>query len=387
MKNKLYKILSEAANLRAIISYFDYNKRFDIGSVLNKKEQEELISRLGDKQRQDAFSDILDRSNPAMSAERLTARLTLLQHRKENRTAKIRRVYIGISSVAAAVLFVSFLIYNRSKKEVNDILLTNTTEQEIVTPTIITSQGDSLVLTTSSSSSNKLIALSHTQNISKDSKQSKENRVVEINQLVVPTSTMYTLELCDGTIVRVNSGSRLLFPSEFSSDIREVELIGEAFFEVTKSDIPFTVKCKDALVKVYGTSFNLSTNEKDTFSALLIEGSVGVSIEELGETKIKPNERLVYNILTGSQEVTAVEPEEYISWINDEFLYKDRPLPIVLNELEAWYNVSFNICTQLNHNITCRFSRKNSVDEILNLLEKVTDVKFIKTERYKYDVE
>lgn len=387
MNKKIDKILKEATKLRASMSYSDYENECDLNSALSTEELNTLSARLKDEARQKELSELLEGSMPQRSAERLVARLTKLQKREEMKL-KRTKLLITISSVAAAVLAVSFLVYNHTKhlntKNVEHLDL----HAEILKPTIITPSGDSLILNTPSTSSSKLVSFVNTNVKTKHAHEQVEDvNIVKMNQLVVPTSTMYTLELSDGTVVRVNSGSRLLFPSEFSSEAREVELIGEAFFEVTKSSVPFRVKCNDATVQVYGTAFNLSTNESNIFSALLIEGSVGVTIGEGEETKIKPLERLVYNELTGEQQLSTVDPDEFISWTNNEFLYKERPLPAVLNELEAWYSVSFNCTKELNHKITCRFSRNNTIDEILNMIEQVTDVKFIKTEKYKYDIE
>ena len=65
------------------------------------------------------------------------------------------------------------------------------------------------------------------------------------------------LKLSDGTEVILNAGSILRYPVNFAGDKREVELVGEAFFKVAKSDKPFFVRMGENNIRVYGTRFNV----------------------------------------------------------------------------------------------------------------------------------
>ena len=58
---------------------------------------------------------------------------------------------------------------------------------------------------------------------------------VAYNKIEVPQGGEYTLVLNDGTKVHRNSMSRLRFPLTFEAGKREVELTGEAYFEVNKT--------------------------------------------------------------------------------------------------------------------------------------------------------
>ena len=77
--------------------------------------------------------------------------------------------------------------------------------------------------------------------------------------------------LQDGTKVYVNSDFKLKYPKVFQLIKREVELTGEAYFEVNKEAIrPFTVQLNKLDVKVLGAKFDKRsyTNENNIMSNL-----------------------------------------------------------------------------------------------------------------------
>ncbi|MFT6359951.1 MAG: transmembrane sensor [Cyclobacteriaceae bacterium] len=120
---------------------------------------------------------------------------------------------------------------------------------------------------------------------------------------VNPTGQKSTTTLSDGTVVKLNSDSKLKFPKNFSDDIREVYFEGEAFFDVAKdASRPFIIKTNDLQVKVLGTSFNVKSFEEDNLvqigvvtgrvSVQLISGSEGQLPEP---TILLPEQSVVYN--------------------------------------------------------------------------------------------
>lgn len=107
-------------------------------------------------------------------------------------------------------------------------------------------------------------------------KNANSSKLTVINQIVVPFGQRHSIVLCDGTRVQLNSGSRLIYPAEFSGKIREVWLKGEGYFEVTKNAaLPFIVRTDFMNIKVLGTVFNISAyNDEPTVYAVLLEGKV-----------------------------------------------------------------------------------------------------------------
>src|SRR5690606_27647289 len=80
-----------------------------------------------------------------------------------------------------------------------------------------------------------------------------------IATLSTPRGGQYRLTLPDGTKVIVNSETILRYPTQFGPKDRRVELIGEAYFEVTHDkDKPFVVRGNKQEIEVLGTAFNVS---------------------------------------------------------------------------------------------------------------------------------
>jgi len=84
--------------------------------------------------------------------------------------------------------------------------------------------------------------------------------------------------LSDGTVVELNSGSRLVYPAIFGRGERKVRLEGEALFDVNHDEEhPFIVETYAYNVKVLGTKFNvLAIEEGDEFCATLLEGKIEI---------------------------------------------------------------------------------------------------------------
>ena len=100
------------------------------------------------------------------------------------------------------------------------------------------------------------------------------------NELIVPPSGEYVVELADGTKVFLNSESRLRYPTAFLGAERRVELSGEAYFVVAKEERSFIVETRLEEVKVFGTEFNVMAYEdEEFFQTTLVKGSVGVCVK------------------------------------------------------------------------------------------------------------
>ncbi|TKG95467.1 DUF4974 domain-containing protein [Puteibacter caeruleilacunae] len=154
-----------------------------------------------------------------------------------------------------------------------------------------------------------------------------------------PRGEKSKVTLSDGSIVWLNSGTTLAYGSV--TDKREVELSGEAFFEVTKSKKPFTVKMGDSQVKVYGTQFNVCAyNDDDFIEATLEEGSIAFKrSERYNEIKLEPGQQLVYNKTTGKIRKLLVNTSIYSAWKENMLKFDNAPFEEVVKKLERWYDV------------------------------------------------
>ena len=202
-----------------------------------------------------------------------------------------------------------------------------------------------------------------------------------VNTLRVPCGGEYQLMLADGTRVRVNSESELVFPTCFNSDRREVFLKGEAYFQVAPdSDKPFYVRVNDYIVKVTGTSFNVTSYTDDPCAmTTLVEGKVSVyGNDSTWNCDLTPGHMLKFD--KGTARVTSEEcdPRIYTSWIDGEFKFRDMRLEDIMKKLNRWYD--FEVAYEEEELKDLRFSgaaeKYNPVEFLLKMIEEVTKVRF-----------
>lgn len=198
----------------------------------------------------------------------------------------------------------------------------------------------------------------------------------KMNTLVTPNGGEYRVRLSDGSVVMLNAGSKLSFPTGFRGAERMVTLEGEAFFEVAKNpDMPFIVNVDGNSVRVLGTRFNVSSYAEDHgITATLLEGSILFADKNNHEVKLKPNQQVLSQ--AGKLMVSNVEAADYLEWTKGAFLFNDMPIAAVMQKLARWYNVEVDIAQLPDKNLYLKISRSASISEVLNLLSKATDLNF-----------
>lgn len=200
----------------------------------------------------------------------------------------------------------------------------------------------------------------------------------QVNTVATPKGGQYEIVLEDGTKVWLNAASKITFPASFNGlKEREVELSGEAYFEVTKNPRkPFFVRSTEQLVTVTGTHFNVSCYPDEKTQTTLAEGSVVVSLSRTGQTKtLTPGKQ---STITTTNEILVkdVNPDDYISWKDDYFTFVQTPLEQVLVQIGRWYNVSIDYNKIPAESFDGRISRKVPLSQVLHMLEISTDLKF-----------
>ncbi len=175
--------------------------------------------------------------------------------------------------------------------------------------------------------------------------QIKNSDVAEARMMEIRTNPGMTTAfvLPDGTNVSLNSGSVLRYPEFFSGDKREVELIGEAFFDVTKDpNKRFVVKTTgDERVEVLGTSFNMEAFPGDSIlSTTLLEGKVRF-VSDAGSVQMNLGEKLVYNNKTSKAKLTKTNGEAETAWKYGKIIFDNTPFNEVLRMLSKRFNVDF----------------------------------------------
>ena len=209
----------------------------------------------------------------------------------------------------------------------------------------------------------------------------KNARGEDINTLVTPRGGEYRVTLPDGSKVWLNATSSIKFPGVFKSNIREVELNGEAYFEIAKnSAMPFRVKSNGAQIEVIGTHFNVKAygNEK-LMKTTLVEGSIKITAGNFSHL-LKPGQQAI--LTKGELKVLDnVDIEEQLAWKNGLFLFKDTSIEDVMSQVASWYDLNVIFEGKIPEKyLTGKVSRSVNASEFMNLL-KYAGVKFIIKEK------
>lgn len=199
------------------------------------------------------------------------------------------------------------------------------------------------------------------------------------NRLEIPRGGEFKLTLSDGTEVWLNSETELQYPTTFTTKERTVKLKGEAYFKVTKNTLsPFIVMVDDIQVKVYGTQFNINTQNSGEIETVLVNGSVGITYQGQ-ETMLTPSQKAGFSEKDGKMTVENVNVLPYIAWKEGNFMFHNESLESIMEKLSRWYDIQV---FYTNENVkTVRLSgileRYKEVNELFHHFEKISSAKFI----------
>ena len=203
-----------------------------------------------------------------------------------------------------------------------------------------------------------------------------------MNQLVVPYGKRTHLTLTDGTVVWLNSGSRLDFPTEFNRRSREIRVDGEIYIQVANNPkVPFMVHVEGMTILVQGTSFNVSAyHDEATKTVVLVEGIVTIKAGENQAIELLPNEKL--DVSEGYFSKETVDVSEYISWRTGVLKFNQTPMSEILKKVSRYYNVQFEKTPEIELNRET-FSGKLFLST--NLDSVMTSVSILSSTKYHRD--
>jgi transmembrane sensor len=194
---------------------------------------------------------------------------------------------------------------------------------------------------------------------------------VTFNTITVPRGNLFRLTLPDGTEVWLNAETRLIFPTRFTGAERQVELQGEAYFEVAKNTkMPFRVKASGTMVEVLGTHFNVSAYpEEKQVKTTLLEGSVKLS-NHFTQTVIQPGQE--GSLAQNSNKVTVAQARsnEAIAWKDGYFIFHDESLINIMKRAERWYDVDVEFEGDVTgYQFGGSISKYQDISELLHIIE------------------
>ena len=267
---------------------------------------------------------------------------------KEKNVFQKRRFSSYYKYAAVLVLVLGSLYFYKNSNLFND-------KENVIVP-----RQDEIVLQSGSESS-ETIDVSESRNVTDKEgniigKQEKNRLVYSngystgklvYNTLKIPYGKKFEVQLSDGTVIHMNSGTSLRYPVQFlKNKSRQVYLTGEAYFEVSKDkEHPFTVNTQEVNVEVLGTTFNVNSYTEDTSTdVVLVEGKVSLYKDK------KTTENSVYLLpgikgsnKRGQQKITTedVNTDYYTAWVKGSLVFKNESFSSIIKKLERQYNVTF----------------------------------------------
>lgn len=206
-----------------------------------------------------------------------------------------------------------------------------------------------------------------------------------MQEITSPPGIRSKVILPDGSMVWLNAESTIKFPIPFHKDDRSIELLGEAFFEVTKNPhLPFIVESGKIKVKVLGTKFNYKAFANDPdIEVTLEEGKIALDIlGKVGaeETLLIPGDRFVYEKKSNKASIKHEDIKKYIAWHTGKLIFDNSPMAEVAQMLSRWYGIEVIVkdAEVMNYRFTTTFENESllQVIELFGLSSPV-DIKYI----------
>ncbi|MBU2904758.1 MULTISPECIES: FecR family protein [Arenibacter] len=164
------------------------------------------------------------------------------------------------------------------------------------------------------------------------------------NELEIPFGKIFEVELSDGTLVHLNSGTKIKYPVKFLKiGKREIFIKGEAYFKVAKDkEHPFVVHSDEVAVEVLGTEFNFSSyDEDDEIKTVLVEGAVSMTnaLRPEDNLVLVPGTKGAWNRISHVTNEEKVDVGLYTGWIKGELVFRNVSFKDMSKKLERSYNV------------------------------------------------
>jgi len=336
------------------------------GLLDNETHREQLLAYFENSMRQavpDAFADV-EKWRPVIAK--------IVATQPEDRSVRRLNWWWRYAAAAVITLVVGMGIYyiTISKKD-NPAVVDNNASQtnDVAAPAatnafVTLADGRKIVL--DSVSNGELVKQGNAQLVKlADGKIAYQGAGGEVvyNTLSNPRgSRVVNVVLADGSKVWLNAASSITYPTSFTGQERVVEITGEAYFEVAafyglpagmgkKGKIPFIVRKGDMQVKVLGTHFNVNAYDNESnIKVTLLEGSVQAGSAKINKPEIlRPGQQAeIYS--NGTLKVLdKVDTSRTMAWKNGYFDFNNADLPVMMRQLERWYDITVTYKGQIPH--------------------------------------
>lgn len=388
-----------------------------LSNQINEDEYAELWSLLQAEREKNALSDDLQflweeaaGADPIISKKEWNKKIGQLIDKTEAEAGSTRKTLLWRPWrwVAAAAIIIILVIggsifLSKNKLPSDEMITVHKVQQKDIVPggskaVLTLANGSTIVLdsvsqgTIAQQGNARVMKLNNGQISYRNSTASVQEAVY--NTLTVPRGGEYQIMLPDGTKVWLNAASSIRFPTAFNGNDRDVEITGEAYFEVTKDPAkPFNVSVDDGIkVEVLGTHFNVDAyNDEPTAKVTLLKGKIRVSRLTTGsaasfrlrstngsETSqiLEPGQQAQVKRGGNIKVINNTDINEAVAWKNDLFWFNDSNIQEVMRELSRWYNVDVVIKGNIIKHFTGSIPRDVNVSKVFEILQSTGGIHF-----------
>ena len=233
-----------------------------------------------------------------------------------------------------------------------------------------------------------LLAYSVFVTVKMNSGSTTQNKELVWQTVKTPAGMQTDFLLPDGSHVWLNSGSVFKYPVSFASDVRQVELTGEAFFDVVKNPgHPFLVQAGKMNIAVKGTRFDVINYPGETLTELILEsGSVNLFSGKYSDhqsiANIRPGQSASLENANNKLTISKVDIDKYTAWKEGKLIFKDDRMDEVVRKLNRWFNVDIILKSpELNEYVYTATYRDETLSQILELLTISAPIRYSISER------
>lgn len=327
----------------------------------------------------------VDQESIDASWQKIMSQMALTAMPEEKKVRRLKWWTVAVAAVIAGVVAGIYIFKTPAPK--NEIVNNGTTPVEDISPggnkaTLTLSDGTTIVL--DSVQNGNLALQGNTQVTKQDGQllysttQRQPDAGLDNNVLRTPLKAVYNVTLSDGTKVTLNSVSRLSYPVSFTGDSREVEITGEAYFEVAKDATkPFRVSILSASgqklgqVEVLGTEFNIMNYaDEDKVKTTLVEGSVKMISGSQSLTLVPGKQALFAKDNPGTLRVQDADTELETAWRNGYFIFDGADIKTIARQLARWYDIEIEYQNNIpDLDLKGKVPRNVNLSDVMEALE------------------
>jgi hypothetical protein len=326
-----------------------------------------------------------------LEKENLKNRIFNSINKSKSLNRKVKYTLMGIAVSVTIIISLSLVFYNKPKESITDFVnsletLSNTNDDV----TLILGEGQNLkidekVTSINYSNSGEEVTIGSSHTVTQQT--SKNNKLV-YNTLLVPYGKRSKIKLSDGSIVWLNSGSRLIYPIAFNGKKREIYLEGEAIFEVAHNiKKPFIVVSQNQEVEVFGTVFGITCYlDENSINTVLKSGSVQISynnsssILDMKKIKIIPGTKAIYDKKNKNIILEKVNADNHFAWRDGALFFKNNDIMFIMKKLTRYYNIEIEISKEVLANESETYSGyldlNEDVEKVIKIMQESTNVNY-----------